>query len=193
MASLIIGALPITPLNTQSLRLSSSQSKTLVNSLTLELSPLSISPISLSPIPNVYCGRGDKKTEKGKRFKHSFGNARPRNKKKGRGPPRIPAPPATPKKDPFDSGEVVKIEIDDPFIINPHFADDMRFSGLVVDVNLSWQMIVIIIDKFLHEASILDNGFTSCCITHPLKEYNVAYNFGKQVIVQVWPFQTKKP
>uniref|UniRef100_A0A2C9VB53 Uncharacterized protein n=1 Tax=Manihot esculenta TaxID=3983 RepID=A0A2C9VB53_MANES len=32
----------------------------------------------------VYCGGGDKKTAKGKRFNHSFGNARPRNKKKGR-------------------------------------------------------------------------------------------------------------
>ncbi|XP_064973309.1 glycosylinositol phosphorylceramide mannosyl transferase 1 isoform X2 [Musa acuminata AAA Group] len=37
----------------------------------------------------VYCGRGDKKTAKGKRFKHSLGNARPRDKTRGRGP-RLP-------------------------------------------------------------------------------------------------------
>ncbi|CAL9211687.1 unnamed protein product, partial [Musa hybrid cultivar] len=38
---------------------------------------------------SVYCGRGDKKTAKGKRFKHSLGNARPRDKTRGRGP-RLP-------------------------------------------------------------------------------------------------------
>ncbi|XP_020594590.1 30S ribosomal protein S31, chloroplastic [Phalaenopsis equestris] len=65
------------------------------------------------PIHLVYCGRGDKKTAKGKRFKHSFGNARPRNKKKGRGPPRIPVPPSPPRKDRFDDGEKVKIVIDE--------------------------------------------------------------------------------
>ncbi|GAY56271.1 hypothetical protein CUMW_170570 [Citrus unshiu] len=44
-------------------------------------------PSTLSPsVPYVYCGRNDKKTAKGKHFDHSFGNARPRNKKKGRGP-----------------------------------------------------------------------------------------------------------
>ncbi|XP_020102219.1 30S ribosomal protein S31, chloroplastic [Ananas comosus] len=61
----------------------------------------------------VYCGRGDKKTAKGKRFRHSFGNARPRDKKKGRGPPRAPMPPSAPRKDRFDDGEIVKIEIDE--------------------------------------------------------------------------------
>ncbi|THU52849.1 hypothetical protein C4D60_Mb10t08250 [Musa balbisiana] len=61
----------------------------------------------------VNCGRGDKKTAKGKRFKHSFGNARPRDKTKGRGPPRSPVPPSPPKKDRFDDGEIVKIEIDE--------------------------------------------------------------------------------
>ncbi|MED6108270.1 30S ribosomal protein S31 [Stylosanthes scabra] len=49
----------------------------------------------------VYCGRGDRKTAKGKRFAHSFGNARPRDKKKGRGPPKPPVPPGPPKKDRF--------------------------------------------------------------------------------------------
>ncbi|ONK76816.1 uncharacterized protein A4U43_C02F130 [Asparagus officinalis] len=61
----------------------------------------------------VYCGRGDKKTAKGKRFRHSFGNCRPRNKKRGRGPPRAPMPPSPPKKDKFDDGEIVKIDIDE--------------------------------------------------------------------------------
>lgn len=39
--------------------------------------------------------------------------ARPRNKKKGRGPPRVVAPPAAPKRDPFDDGQVIKIEINE--------------------------------------------------------------------------------
>ncbi|CAA6669457.1 unnamed protein product [Spirodela intermedia] len=42
----------------------------------------------------LYCGRGDRKTARGKRFSRSYGNARPRNKKKGRGPPRVPVPPS---------------------------------------------------------------------------------------------------
>ncbi|VFQ77458.1 unnamed protein product [Cuscuta campestris] len=66
-------------------------------------------------LPLIYCGRGDKKTEKGKRFNHSFGNARPKDKKKGRGPPRVSMPPSAPKKVPFDLGQVVDIEIDDEF------------------------------------------------------------------------------
>ncbi|KAI3508519.1 hypothetical protein L1887_23527 [Cichorium endivia] len=84
--------------------------------------PLSSSSSSISltsPIqPLIYCGRGDKKTAKGKRFNHSFGNARPRNKKKGRGPPRVPVPPAPPRKDKFDDGEVIKIEIDESIFSN---------------------------------------------------------------------------
>ncbi|KAI3757873.1 hypothetical protein L6452_05416 [Arctium lappa] len=76
--------------------------------------PLSSSISLTSSIqPLIYCGRGDKKTAKGKRFNHSFGNARPRNKKKDRGPPRVPVPPAAPRKDRFDDGEVVKIEINE--------------------------------------------------------------------------------
>lgn len=39
--------------------------------------------------------------------------ARPKDKKKGRGPPRVPTPPAPPRKDRYDDGEVVKIEIDE--------------------------------------------------------------------------------
>ncbi|RVX05978.1 30S ribosomal protein S31, chloroplastic [Vitis vinifera] len=113
MAALILGAPAIAP---QSLNLSSrfsfSQSETLAVSFDTRFVSLSISATS-PPIPSVYCGRGDKKTAKGKRFNHSFGNARPRNKKKGRGPPRAPIPPSPPKKDRFEDDEVVKIEIDE--------------------------------------------------------------------------------
>ncbi|KAK2993744.1 hypothetical protein RJ640_018365 [Escallonia rubra] len=49
-----------------------------------------------------------------KSYSHTnLARARPRNKSKGRGPPRVPVPPALPKKDKFDDGEVVKIEIDE--------------------------------------------------------------------------------
>ncbi|KAL4556914.1 hypothetical protein LXL04_035080 [Taraxacum kok-saghyz] len=100
--------------------------------------PLAASSSSISLAssiqPLIYCGRGDKKTAKGKRFNHSFGNvrivieeltwislseqARPRNKTKGRGPPRVPVPPAPPRKDRYDDGEVVKIEIDESIFSN---------------------------------------------------------------------------
>ncbi|KAL6907834.1 hypothetical protein ACP4OV_002004 [Aristida adscensionis] len=70
----------------------------------------------LAPALQVYCGRGDKKTKRGKRFNHSYGNARPRNKKKGTGPPRLYAPPAPPRKDQFEDGEVIPIEIDEDIL-----------------------------------------------------------------------------
>ncbi|KAF0932252.1 hypothetical protein E2562_009521 [Oryza meyeriana var. granulata] len=70
----------------------------------------------LTPVLEVYCGRGDKKTKRGKRFNHSYGNARPRNKKKGTGPARLYAPPAPPRKDQFDDGEVTPIEIDEDIL-----------------------------------------------------------------------------
>ncbi|KAJ1265076.1 hypothetical protein BS78_08G050500 [Paspalum vaginatum] len=70
----------------------------------------------LVPALQVYCGRGDKKTKRGKRFNHSYGNARPRNKKKGTGPPRLYAPPAPPRKDQFDDGEIIPIEIDEDIL-----------------------------------------------------------------------------
>ncbi|KAK9289297.1 hypothetical protein L1049_007452 [Liquidambar formosana] len=114
MASLILGAPPISSHSlTLSPRISFSQSQTL--GLSLSTSPVSVSiPATItSSIPLVYCGRGDRKTAKGKRFNHSFGNARPGNKKKGRGPPRVPVPPAPPRKDKFDDDEIVKIEIDE--------------------------------------------------------------------------------
>ncbi|GJN38332.1 hypothetical protein PR202_gb27362 [Eleusine coracana subsp. coracana] len=69
-----------------------------------------------APVLEVYCGRGDKKTKRGKRFNHSYGNARPRNKKKGTGPPRLYAPPAPPRKDQFDDGEIIPIEIDEDIL-----------------------------------------------------------------------------
>ncbi|XP_022643272.1 30S ribosomal protein S31, chloroplastic [Vigna radiata var. radiata] len=111
MASSLLLASPSplsTQLHTSTSHLSFSHSQTL-------FSPLSTPFLSLSasPTPSVYCGRGDRKTAKGKRFAHSFGNARPKDKKKGRGPPRIYAPPTPSKKDRFEDNEVVKIEIDE--------------------------------------------------------------------------------
>ncbi|CAL5210824.1 unnamed protein product [Lathyrus oleraceus] len=81
--------------------------------ITSSLPLLSASSISsLSPTTlSVYCGRGDRKTAKGKRFSHSFGNARPRNKNKGRGPPRIYTPPDPTKKEKLEDKEVLKIDI----------------------------------------------------------------------------------
>ncbi|KVI09895.1 30S ribosomal protein S31, chloroplastic-like [Cynara cardunculus var. scolymus] len=119
MASMTLAVTSI-PMASNSLSFSRSHS---ITAIPLSLSPSS-SSVSLSSSqttsisPLIYCGRGDKKTAKGKRFNHSFGNARPRNKKKGRGPPRVPVPPAPPKKDKFDDGEVVKIEIDESIFSN---------------------------------------------------------------------------
>ncbi|CAI9302694.1 unnamed protein product [Lactuca saligna] len=101
-------------------------------------SPSSSISLTSSIQPLIYCGRGDKKTAQGKRFNHSFGNvsfpvflnfrvsnfslliacARPWNNTKGGGPPRMPVPPASPRKDRFDDGEVVKIEIDESIFSN---------------------------------------------------------------------------
>ncbi|ESW05912.1 hypothetical protein PHAVU_010G003200 [Phaseolus vulgaris] len=116
MASLLLASPP--PLSTQfqtsMSHLSFSHSQTLFSSLSTPFPSLSASATSnLSLTPSVYCGRGDRKTAKGKRFAHSFGNARPKDKKKGRGPPRIYAPPAPSKKNRFEDNEVVKIEIDE--------------------------------------------------------------------------------
>ncbi|KAK9124466.1 hypothetical protein Sjap_014068 [Stephania japonica] len=113
MASLILGAPPMASPSLHHLCFSRTQ--TLASSLPNP--SLTVSPPSAPPsLPLVYCGRGDRKTAKGKRFNHSFGNARPRNKKKGRGPPRIPVPSSTPKQDLFEDNEVVKIDIDEsPF------------------------------------------------------------------------------
>ncbi|WOL08382.1 hypothetical protein Cni_G17135 [Canna indica] len=113
MALLTLGMeMGAAPISTTASRLSFSRSEGLAGSSVLSVSRFSTST-PLGPFPSIYCGRGDKKTAKGKRFNHSFGNARPRNKNKGRGPPRVPVPPSPPKKDKFDDGEVVKIEIDE--------------------------------------------------------------------------------
>ncbi|KAL3834852.1 hypothetical protein ACJIZ3_009588 [Penstemon smallii] len=116
MASLLLGA---PPMASQSFaqNLSFSKSQSLIQTPTA-LSPSSFSSPSTSTLPLIYCGRGDKKTARGKRFNHSFGNARPKNKNKGRGPPRVPAPPLPPRKDKYDDGEVVKIEIDESLFSN---------------------------------------------------------------------------
>lgn len=45
-------------------------------------------------------------------FKFGY-QARPRDKKKGRGPPRVTAPPAPPRKDRFDDDEKIHIELDE--------------------------------------------------------------------------------
>ncbi|XP_073306239.1 small ribosomal subunit protein bTHXc [Primulina huaijiensis] len=123
MASLLLGA---TPMASQSFKLthnlSSSKSETLIRT-PLFPAPATSCPISASAsasasFPCIYCGRGDKKTARGKRFNHSFGNARPKDKSKGRGPPRVAAPPLPPRKDKYDDGEVIKIEIDESLFTN---------------------------------------------------------------------------
>ncbi|KAL8247841.1 hypothetical protein R6Q59_009057 [Mikania micrantha] len=117
MASMALTVASI-PMASSTLSFSRSPSVTSVP-LSFSLSSMSLSSSESTPIsPLIYCGRGDKKTAKGKRFNHSFGNARPRNKKKGRGPQRVPVPPAPPRKDKFDDGEVIKIEIDESLFSN---------------------------------------------------------------------------
>ncbi|KAL0402894.1 UNVERIFIED_CONTAM: 30S ribosomal protein S31, chloroplastic [Sesamum radiatum] len=117
MASLLLGVGAPPPMASQSsLHPSISFSKSLIHTPPLSASATSLSAsasASTPTLPLIYCGRGDKKTARGKRFNHSFGNARPKDKKKGRGPPRVPAPPLPPRKDKYDDGEVVKIEIDE--------------------------------------------------------------------------------
>ncbi|KAL9259146.1 Small ribosomal subunit protein bTHXc-like protein, partial [Drosera capensis] len=74
----------------------------------------SISTSFRSPsMPLIYCGRGDRKTARGKRFSHSFGNARRHKKNKGRGPPRPPVPPGPPRKDPYDDGKIIEFDEDE--------------------------------------------------------------------------------
>ncbi|VVB11973.1 unnamed protein product [Arabis nemorensis] len=118
MASLLLGAPPRVTVALSSPRLSSSHSETVGVSLSCFTQQFSLSASSSSSIPLVYCGRGDRKTAKGKRFNHSFGNARPRNKNKGRGPERVPVPPAPPRKDKFENDEKIKIDIDESLFSN---------------------------------------------------------------------------
>ncbi|KAL8462954.1 hypothetical protein ACS0TY_033820 [Phlomoides rotata] len=113
MTSLVLGVGAPPQYATVSASLSSSKAYSLIHSPTFL--PPSAASLSTPALQLVYCGRGDKKTARGKRFNHSFGNARPKDKKKGRGPPRVPAPPLPPRKDKYDDGEVIRIEIDESF------------------------------------------------------------------------------
>ncbi|XP_042026760.1 30S ribosomal protein S31, chloroplastic-like [Salvia splendens] len=116
MASLLLG-IGAPPMAARTLTIPPSLSLSKSQALFNPSSSLSISPPAPT-LPLIFCGRGDKKTARGKRFNHSFGNARPKDKKKGRGPPRVPAPPLPPRKDKYDDGEVVKIEIDESLFGN---------------------------------------------------------------------------
>ncbi|XP_004506777.1 small ribosomal subunit protein bTHXc [Cicer arietinum] len=116
MASLLLASpSPLSiQFNTSSSHLSFSHSQTFQSPLFVSFSSLSASSTSsLSATPFVYCGRGDRKTAKGKRFNRSFGNARPRNKNKGTGPPKIYTPPDPTKKEKLEDKEVMKIEINE--------------------------------------------------------------------------------
>ncbi|XP_021732444.1 30S ribosomal protein S31, chloroplastic-like [Chenopodium quinoa] len=101
MASLLLGT---TSMATHSISFSFSHSHSIAGFSLSSPSTVSLSTsVSTSPpLPLIYCGRGDKKTAKGKRFNHSFGNARPKNKNKGRGPPKAPI---VPKGDPSEKEE----------------------------------------------------------------------------------------
>ncbi|CAO2825653.1 unnamed protein product [Amaranthus hypochondriacus] len=98
MASLILG---ITSMASHPISLSFSSSHSVSGVSLSSPSAFSLStPTTTSPaLPLIYCGRGDRKTAKGKRFNHSFGNARPKDKKKGRGPPKSPVVPPVPQGD----------------------------------------------------------------------------------------------
>ncbi|KAL3701758.1 hypothetical protein R1sor_019780 [Riccia sorocarpa] len=78
---------------------------------------VSVSSPSLA-YPAVRCGRGDSRTAKGKRFKGSFGNARPKDSSKGKGLAITPLPPRPPKKDEFDDGEFIQIDLDETLFAN---------------------------------------------------------------------------
>ncbi|KAL7118657.1 hypothetical protein ACP275_02G016800 [Erythranthe tilingii] len=59
------------------------------------------SSVASSP-PPILCGRGDKKSKKGKRFKGSFGNSRPKREKQiERIKDKIEVPRSTPWPLPF--------------------------------------------------------------------------------------------
>ncbi|KAI4972193.1 hypothetical protein ZWY2020_003118 [Hordeum vulgare] len=47
---------------------------------------LAATAVSAPPtsVLDVYCGRGDRKTKRGKRFSHSYGNARPVTRRRNR-------------------------------------------------------------------------------------------------------------
>ncbi|GAB2288388.1 ribosomal protein, variant 2 [Dionaea muscipula] len=83
MASLILGisSSMASQLRSLSSTLQISNTRSLAG-VPLHTSPSSISSVSISStstsspivLPMIYCGRGDRKTARGKRFSHSFGN-----------------------------------------------------------------------------------------------------------------------
>lgn len=66
-----------------------------------------------SSYPDIVCGRGDKRTAKGKRARGSFGNSRPKDASKGTGLAVTPLPPRPKKKDEFEDGEYIHVDIDE--------------------------------------------------------------------------------
>lgn len=72
----------------------------------------SSSSVSLCRLPAIVCGRGDKRTAKGKRARGSFGNCRPKDPSKGTGLAITPLPPR-PKKDDSADTEYIHVDIDE--------------------------------------------------------------------------------
>ncbi|BBM97239.1 30S ribosomal protein S31 [Marchantia polymorpha subsp. ruderalis] len=99
-----------------------SSASSLVNAASsrqLLASPSAVSVSSPSGVyPSVRCGRGDSRTAKGKRFKGSFGNARPKDSSKGKGLATTALPPRPPKKDEFDDGEFIQVDLDETLFAN---------------------------------------------------------------------------
>ncbi|XP_030522908.1 30S ribosomal protein S31, mitochondrial [Rhodamnia argentea] len=72
-----------------------------ISSLSSSSLPSPSSTVAPPPFP-VLCGRGDKRTKKGKRFKGSYGNARPKKEKKiERIKDKVEVPRSTPWPLPF--------------------------------------------------------------------------------------------
>lgn len=69
------------------------------------------SSVSVS-LPAIVCGRGDRRTAKGKRARGSFGNCRPKDSSKGTGLALTPLPPR-PKKDDSADTEYIHVDIDE--------------------------------------------------------------------------------
>ncbi|XP_057502558.1 30S ribosomal protein S31, mitochondrial [Actinidia eriantha] len=83
--------------------LSSSSAFSSLSSLAATSSPAftSLFPAAAVGLP-IVCGRGDKKTKRGKRFKGSYGNARPKKEKKiERIKDKVEVPRSTPWPLPF--------------------------------------------------------------------------------------------
>ncbi|KAI5063455.1 hypothetical protein GOP47_0022002 [Adiantum capillus-veneris] len=84
-----------------------------------------------SAYPLVTCGRGDKRTAKGKRFLGSYGNSRPRKPNKGRGLPEVPLPPRPPRKDPLDDGILVRVKSAEKHVLTKgHFEKRYYYFSL---------------------------------------------------------------